>query len=467
MKHYSPFKVLSAVFVVGLLALIALPVIVPAIHFVSSHPLAGSLPLAFLPMLGIVGGGTMDSGEFQERVLRGVSDVQARVESYEHEIVRLKEHINRLSGENTARQKARIAGMGGHVDARLFDSRGRRKALSDEAAAEFFATLVIKCQREQKLEAWIDDSAVRQRVLDQAREITGLSQRALSTTEIPLPSAWGSEVSELIAQYGIVRPEMTYYPMSSGIDKPARMGTRPAFGSIAMSAAFAEKKPTIDFATLENHKIGGIVIVPREINDQSAVQMGKFLSMYGAKEFAKAEDTWGFLADGSGTYETVKGICQIAKDNSKVVQLVTTKTHASDATLADFRSMRGLVSTGALSGAKYYLNHTWEQQLRTFKTTQDQDIFTTLPDGTSRLDGYPVVWVEPLQVYGTSATVNAYLAVFGNLQYWFFGERGSPRIDTSEHVYFANDQMAVRFIEEIDFDYVSLQAASALQTAAS
>jgi hypothetical protein len=31
-------------------------------------------------------------------------------------------------------------------------------------------------------------------------------------------------------------------------------------------------------------------------------------------------------------------------------------------------------------------------------------------------------------------------------------------MDTSEHVYFANDQLAVRFIEEIDFDFAATDA---------
>ena len=47
------------------------------------------------------------------------------------------------------------------------------------------------------------------------------------------------------------------------------------------------------------------------------------------------------------------------------------------------------------------------------------------------------------------------------------GEHGTPRIDTSEHVWFANDQLAVRFIEEIDFDYAAVDATAALITAAS
>ena len=47
------------------------------------------------------------------------------------------------------------------------------------------------------------------------------------------------------------------------------------------------------------------------------------------------------------------------------------------------------------------------------------------------------------------------------------GEHGHPRMDTSEHVYFANDQLAVRFIEEIDFDYAANDATAVLLTAAS
>src|SRR5947208_13118395 len=106
-----------------------------------------------------------------------------------------------------------------------------------------------------------------------------------------------------------------------GTARPARMGTRSAFGSIAMSAAITEKSPTLTFASLESHKIGGIVRLPREIDEQSIVSMGQFLARYGAIEFARAEDLWGFLADGGSTYETVKGVVQIARDNSKTVTL--------------------------------------------------------------------------------------------------------------------------------------------------
>jgi hypothetical protein len=47
------------------------------------------------------------------------------------------------------------------------------------------------------------------------------------------------------------------------------------------------------------------------------------------------------------------------------------------------------------------------------------------------------------------------------------GEHGTPRLDTSPQVWFANGQLAVRFVEEIDFDYAAVDATPALITATS
>ena len=254
-----------------------------------------------------------------------------------------------------------------------------------------------------------------------------------------------------------------------GTARPARMGNRPAFGSIAMSAAFSEKSPAITFASLESHKIGGIVRLPREIDEQSVVAMGQFLARYGAVEFARAEDTWGFLADGGSTYENVKGIVQIARENTKTQILTTGKTKPSDATLADFRTLPSKINKAGLNGrlSAYYLDSTWETQLPTFKTPAEPNVYQRLPDGSAILDGYPIIWTDVLTPYGTSATPDQPLAVFGALSFWWMGEHGHPRIDQSEHVYFANDQLAVRFIEEIDYDYAAADATAAMITALS
>ena len=80
---------------------------------------------------------------------------------------------------------------------------------------------------------------------------------------------------------------------------------------------------------------------------------------------------------------------------------------------------------------------------------------------------YPIVWTDVMTPFGTSAAVDSPIAVFGALSFWWLGEHGVPRIDTSSDVFFANDQLAVRFIEEVDFDYVAVDATAAMITAAS
>jgi HK97 family phage major capsid protein len=342
--------------------------------------------------------------------------------------------------------------------------------VSDDCARHLASAFIMHCERSDKLDALCSASAQRDKLMAFARDTLDVTVRSsLTTTDIPLPVHYAGEIRELISEFGVVRRCMSPYPIGMGTARPARMGTRPSFGSIAMSAPFAEKSPTISFASLESHKIGGIVRLPREIDEQSVVSMGQFLARYGAVEFARAEDLWGFLADGTSNYELVKGVVQVARDNTKTLALATGKTKPSDATLDDFRALRLKVNKAALNGrlSAYYLDSTWEARLPAFRTAAEPHVYQRLPDGSAILDGYPIVWTDVLEPYGTVASADKPLAVFGALSFWWMGEHGTPRIDTSEHVWFVNDQLAVRFIEEIDFDYAALDATAVLLTAAS
>ncbi len=378
-----------------------------------------------------------------------------KVKSVETECAQLQQHLATLRRATALRAGGVIARPRGMV--------------SEDCARHLAATFVAHCNRSGTLEALCPSPAQRDSLLQLSREALNLSTRAaLTTAEVPLPVEYGSELRDLVSEFGVVRRRMFPYPMGMGTARPARMGARPAFGSIAMSALISEKAPAFSFASLESHKIGGIVRVPRELDEQSVVALGQFLARYGAVEFARAEDTWGFLADGGLGYDNVKGVVQVARDSNKTVVLAAAKTKPSDATLDDFRALRRTVSKAVLNGrlAAYYLDTTWETRLAAFKTAAEPNVYQRLPDGSAMLDGYPIVWTDVLQPYDTAAAADKPLAVFGALSFWWFGEHGAPRMDTSEHVWFANDQLAVRFIEEIDFDYAASDATAALITAA-
>src|SRR6266568_2365670 len=114
--------------------------------------------------------------------------------------------------------------------------------VTDDCARYLAAQFVLHCEKSGKLEALCSLPAQREALTSIARDTLNISTRtALTTTDIPLPIQYAGQIRELISEFGVVRRKMHPYPIGMGTARPARMGTRPAFGSVAMSAAFAEK----------------------------------------------------------------------------------------------------------------------------------------------------------------------------------------------------------------------------------
>ena len=403
-------------------------------------------------MAKLLGGDDATNMKDWREKMKGVAELPGKVATLETENSTLKAELGNTR-KLLALRSAAVARKAGTV--------------SLECARFLGAAFVAGNAKSGRLDILGKD--IRERLFTEARAALGMEVKAaMSTTDIPLPSEYFGEVRELISDFGVARKKMQTFPIGMGTAKPPRFKTRPTFGSIAMSAAFAEKNPQVEFASLESHKIGGIVRLPREIDEQSIVPMGLFLAKYGAVEFARAEDIWAFLADGTATYESVKGIIQIATDNGKTLSLAAGKTKPSDVTRDDIRNLRSKVNKAALSGNRsaYYFDSTWEATLRGMNDKDQPNFFVILPDGSARIDGYQVVWTDVCQPYSTAAAAGKAICVFGALDYWWMGEKGSPRMDFSSDVYFATDELATRFIEEIDFDYQQVDVTGALLTAA-
>jgi len=355
---------------------------------------------------------------------------------------------------------------------KLFATRGagggvaRGKGVVSTEAAKALASHVVLGMAQKGLMDNLDD---RDQLLREARGFFGLeSKAAITTSDIALPTEYTQELRELVSEYGVCRAVMTPYPIGRGTSKPARLGTQDDFTfPIAMSAPIAEKNVKFGNASLESHKGGGLIRIPREIDEQGIIPLGQMLARYAARKFAKVEDTLGFLGDGTAPYDSIKGVCQIAVDNNKLVQLGATKTAPSDATLANLRALRQKVATPVIGSGVYYLHNTWESRLRDFNTVSAPNVYVQVgPRARATLDGYDIVWTEVMQPYITDAAASTYIAVFGDLSYWWMGEHGQPRTDFSTDVFFTTDELAIRWLEEIDFDYMAVDAAAVLKTAA-
>lgn len=341
--------------------------------------------------------------------------------------------------------------------------------LTKRAAEQLGAFAIASYAATDRLHQVIPDAKLRDERYAEAKRILGINQKAaLTTSEVYLPMQFGTELKELIADYGVVRNAMTKVPLGKGtLRMPRVSSTLQAFLVKAMSAQFLERTFTAGYADLSSHKYGDITVAPREILEQGAIDVGAYLGQAAARMFAKIEDTVGLLGDGTGTYESRYGVGPRLSLTlaANVKTLDAGETSPADVTIDDIRDLRTLISPAALNNGKYYFHTTMERHFRTLKTEADPEIFMYTPTG-AKLDGFPIVWTNLLPAYTTSATVSSYLGFFGDMSWWWFGEHGSPRIDFSDQVRFEYDQVVWRFIEEIDFDYNDLDAVAALMTPA-
>ena len=340
--------------------------------------------------------------------------------------------------------------------------------LSDETAAFLGASFVRYLVKANKLDDVVPEESLRKALLTEARGYLGVAEgKDLSTSDIPLPVNYSGEIRDLIAEYGVLRNAMTMWPLSGGTDSPPRGKTRFGLTKTAMGAQLGTKSVQIEFASLEVHKVGGIIYTPRELREGSIVALGQYIARLGAVAAAQVEDEFGFLADGTATYDSISGVCKVANTNSNVVTLGAGKTKPSDVVVANLRGVFALVNSRVRGTGKWYLNNTWEAYLPEFNTQANQYTFRYTPGGEALLFGRPIVWTEVLQGYQETAAASTNIAVYGDLSYWWFGTRpGGLRIDESSDFKFDYDLIATRLIEEFDFDYMATDAAAAVVTAA-
>jgi HK97 family phage major capsid protein len=407
-----------------------------------------------------------------ESVLKDMENGWGAVKGLPDRVKGLEKENDELRGQLKTLRKIGLRGMNDGV--RWI---GNKAFVSDDCAAAITSVFVLGVDRINQLPSLIADAAARDRIKSHAAGILSMEMRtAMSGTEIPLPTVYVPQVIELVYKYGQARQYATVYPLGAGTVKLPRLKAGEdefsyyGAGTAGMSQAITEKRVTAELVTFTANKAGGLIRLPMEIEEDTFIPIGQFLARYIARQLAKLEDKTMFLADGTSTYAGQTGVGPYCAANpTYLLQLAAGKTKPSDATLADLRNLRTKVSAALLSGGfdpGYFLNPTWEPVLRSFNTYPNFIVYDTTEPGKPKFDGWPVRWVGVMQPMLTSAAASTFIAMFGDLSYWFLGERGSPRIEISREVFFATDELAMRALERIDVEAMGIDAMAALETAA-
>jgi HK97 family phage major capsid protein len=409
--------------------------------------------------------------EFKDQLVK-LEEYSVNLKNKTQQIEDLGRRYDTMHSELRALRKSGLAGIGAGV--RWI---GNKPFVSDDCARALTSVFVLQCsQLNNGLESLIADASARVRVKAFAAGILGIETRtAMSGAEIPLPTIYVPQVIELVYKYGQARQYATVYPLGAGTVKLPRLKAGEddfgyfGAGTAGMSQPITERRVTAELVTFTANKCGGLIRIPYEIEEDTFIPIGQFLARYIARQLAKLEDKTLFLADGSGTYAGQTGVGPYCVANpTYLLQLAAGKTKPSDATLDDLRNLRSKASGALLSGGfdcAYYLSPTYEPLLRSFNKYPNFIVYENT-NGQPRFDGWPVRWVGVTQPFLTSAAASTFIAFFGDLSYWFLGERGAPRIEVSREVFFATDELAMRALERIDVEAMAIDAMAALETAA-
>lgn len=395
------------------------------------------------------------------RALGQLNEKMARVEQIEKAVAEGKASQSKFESALADMQKTMLAYQKAQIAATRRSVHSTRAGfVSNECARALGAIAIIGACAQGHIKATDQHSEI-------VKDTLGLELKtALTSSDIPLPVDYASEVSELVSLYGAARQYGTVYPLGSASAKLPRLKTSPAFGLIAASGTVTEKGVQTEWVTFSPSKWGGLVRLPSEIDEDSIFGLGQFLARYAAREMAKIEDTVFFTADGTSTYDSLSGLTKSVITNSKVTTQASTKTKYSDATLANIRAIRAVVDAPAIALGAYYMHPSFEQHLSGLNSSGDKPYVANGARGAT-LDGYPIRWVDVMPAYSTSANAEKVFMLFGDLSFQYLGVRSGMRFDTSKEAGFTTDEVLVRALERFTIGLMATGAVSGLQTAAS
>lgn len=241
-----------------------------------------------------------------------------------------------------------------------------------------------------------------------------------------VPDELYKEIVGLAYEKSVVLPRARHFPMKSDtLNIPAR-GTAPNVYWVDQGAQI-----TLDTAmnfgqkTLSAKKLAAIVAVTDELLADSVVDLVDYINAEVAEQFALEFDNQAL----TGTGSPITGI--LGDSNVNTVTMATGKTAFTDMTADDLSKMIDALQSVALPGASFILHRTILGHVRTLKDSNNNYIWAP-PAGNqpATIWSYPYLLSDKMPALSETAADTAFV-IFGNLKYFFVGERAEMKADLS------------------------------------
>ncbi|MGO8840916.1 MAG: phage major capsid protein [Methyloceanibacter sp.] len=264
-----------------------------------------------------------------------------------------------------------------------------------------------------------------------------------------VPADVAAAIIALRDAYGVFRANAQVVPMSRENVTFARRTGGLTGAYIGEGTAPAQSAATFDNVSLVSKKYSALVLVSTELLDDSAADLGQFLSQELAWTFAQNEDNAGWLGDGTSTYAGQTGIATAIIDGNHAAANVACSSGVhtfATITGADLANLMAALPANAWPGSAWYISEYGFSNCMCRLAMTSGGTLNTIRGGAA-FNGRPVVLSQSLPASSASFAGKVCMA-FGDLSLsTILGDRRQLTIKRSNDRYFDTDQVGIMATE--------------------
>lgn len=277
-----------------------------------------------------------------------------------------------------------------------------------------------------------------------------------SSGGVLVPDVVAATIIDLKEMYGKFRANCTVAPMTSeSLTFPRRLSGVTLTYAAQNTTATPSAVPKFDGVQLIAKELVGLLPYPKSLAEDAIIDFGEYVTRELAYAYAVAEDQAGFIGDGTSTYGGIRGAVTVLNDGNHAGGIVTAAAgNLSFKTLdmADFTSVVGRCPEYAKANAKWFISPAGhaDSMMNLAYTAGGNSVVDVTGKIVETFLGYPVVKTHVLNGVLTDEA-STIKCLFGDLSLAAtLGERRQMSIATSEHLYFAQRQIAVLAVQRFD-----------------
>lgn len=282
------------------------------------------------------------------------------------------------------------------------------------------------------------------------------------------PAPLAAAIIKLVNTYGVARRLCQIIPMSSDTLDHPKMATGMTAAWTAEATAISASSATFSLVTLTAKKLAAYCLMSSEVAEDALIDLADWVTEEAARQISYGEDYAWLYGDGTATYGSINGICALYETAEAGTPLVGKVDAAgnliTETTVANVGQVASVLNAYAKMNATWVMSASYADYIMNvmgtaFGGSSGQDLQQT-PART--LFGRPVVTSEIMPSSLSADNEDKVMALFGDFrQVSLFGDRRRMTMAVSEHIKFAEDQIALKVTERIQIQNHAVGTTSA------